>query len=171
MEHVAALGGSLSSIATAKAGIMKPGRPLLLAAQPEAEADAVLTAAAAAAGCALSRAEQAVSVRCAHLGAGASGSSAGGCGGGGSGDGSSASSSGRASGSGNSITVEPGAVHQVLDISASPAGQPPLALRGVRCRLVGAHQAGNVATAVAAALQLRAQVGASNDLYGLKCVQ
>ncbi len=47
----AALGGGLREIAAAKAGILKAGRPLVLARQPEAEAAAALRAAAAALGC------------------------------------------------------------------------------------------------------------------------
>lgn len=50
-DHQAALGGSLRSIATAKAGILKPGAPLVLAAQPEGEARAVLVQAAEQLGC------------------------------------------------------------------------------------------------------------------------
>lgn len=46
LEHVAALGGSLQSIAAAKSGIMKPGRPVIIAQQPEAEAMSVLQKAA-----------------------------------------------------------------------------------------------------------------------------
>lgn len=42
LEHQAALGGSLKSIATAKAGIMKAGRPLVLGAQPHPEAKRIL---------------------------------------------------------------------------------------------------------------------------------
>ncbi len=60
MEHVAALGGSLRSIAQAKAGILRPGRPLVLAAQRHAEAAEVVLAAAAAGGCPVVRADQAV---------------------------------------------------------------------------------------------------------------
>ncbi|GFR41137.1 hypothetical protein Agub_g1786, partial [Astrephomene gubernaculifera] len=63
LEHVEALGGSLRSIAAAKAGILRPGRPLVLAPQPHAEAAEVVLAAAEAAGCPVVRAEQAVSVR------------------------------------------------------------------------------------------------------------
>lgn len=50
MEHVEALGGSLRSIAEAKAGIAKEGRPIVLARQPEAEAAQVLEAVAGARG-------------------------------------------------------------------------------------------------------------------------
>lgn len=51
MEHVAALGGSIQTIAAAKAGIMKPGRPLVLAAQPSQEAAAVVLQYAGELGC------------------------------------------------------------------------------------------------------------------------
>lgn len=60
MEHVAALGGSLRSIAQAKAGILRPGRPLVLAAQRHAEAAEVVLAAAEAGRCPVVRADQAV---------------------------------------------------------------------------------------------------------------
>jgi folylpolyglutamate synthase/dihydropteroate synthase len=60
---VEALGGSLASIAAAKAGILRPGRPLVTAQQPHAEAEAVLRAEAAARGCPVLAAEEAVRVR------------------------------------------------------------------------------------------------------------
>jgi len=41
-DHAAALGGSIESIAAAKAGILQPGRPAVLGRQPEAAAEAVL---------------------------------------------------------------------------------------------------------------------------------
>ena len=41
-DHAAALGGSIESIAAAKAGIMQAGRPVVLARQPDAAAEAVL---------------------------------------------------------------------------------------------------------------------------------
>ena len=47
----AALGGGLAEIAGAKAGIMKPGVPLVLGRQPEPEAAAALRAAAAELNC------------------------------------------------------------------------------------------------------------------------
>jgi folylpolyglutamate synthase/dihydrofolate synthase len=46
LEHVAALGGSLASVAAAKAGVFCAGTPAIVAAQPHAEAAAVLAAAA-----------------------------------------------------------------------------------------------------------------------------
>lgn len=50
-DHQASLGGSLHSIATAKAGILKPSAPLVLAEQPEKEAHTVLLQAAGVLGC------------------------------------------------------------------------------------------------------------------------
>ena len=41
-DHAAALGGEIEHIAAAKAGIMKEGRPVVLARQPEPAAEAVL---------------------------------------------------------------------------------------------------------------------------------
>ncbi len=41
-DHAAALGGTIESIAAAKAGIMQAGRPVVLGRQPEAAAEAVL---------------------------------------------------------------------------------------------------------------------------------
>ncbi|KAK9844056.1 hypothetical protein WJX81_003088 [Elliptochloris bilobata] len=51
LEHQAALGGGLTKIAAAKAGILKPGVPLVLGRQPEPDAAAALREAAAALGC------------------------------------------------------------------------------------------------------------------------
>lgn len=50
-DHAAALGGGLEQIAAAKAGIMKEGRPAVLARQPEAAAERVLHEAAERLGC------------------------------------------------------------------------------------------------------------------------
>jgi folylpolyglutamate synthase/dihydropteroate synthase len=61
-EHLDALGGSVESIAAAKAGILKGGRPLVLAAQPHAAAEKVLLEAAARLGCEVTRAEEVVQV-------------------------------------------------------------------------------------------------------------
>ncbi|GLI69157.1 hypothetical protein VaNZ11_013725 [Volvox africanus] len=64
LEHVEALGGSLQSIAAAKAGILRPGRPLVLGRQVHDEAARVVVAEAEAKGCQpLLRAEHVVSVR------------------------------------------------------------------------------------------------------------
>lgn len=41
-DHAAALGGTIEAIAAAKAGIMQPGRPVVLGRQPEAAAETVL---------------------------------------------------------------------------------------------------------------------------------
>ncbi len=51
LEHQRALGGTLTEIAAAKAGIMKPGRPVVIARQPEQAAAHALQQAAEAAGC------------------------------------------------------------------------------------------------------------------------
>jgi dihydrofolate synthase len=51
-DHLAALGGSVAAAARAKAGIMKRGRPAIVAEQPHAEADAALREAAARVGAA-----------------------------------------------------------------------------------------------------------------------
>lgn len=59
-EHVEALGGSIESIAAAKAGIMKPGRPVVVARQEHAAAQAVLEAAAAKLGCTMLQADKEV---------------------------------------------------------------------------------------------------------------
>ena len=50
-EHVEALGGSIQSIAAAKAGILKPGRPAVVSAQPHPEAMAEVLRCAALSGC------------------------------------------------------------------------------------------------------------------------
>ena len=50
-EHVEALGGSIQSIAAAKAGILKPGRPAVVSAQPHPEAMAEVLRCAALTGC------------------------------------------------------------------------------------------------------------------------
>ncbi|GIL42683.1 hypothetical protein Vafri_619 [Volvox africanus] len=64
LEHVEALGGSLQSIAAAKAGILRPGRPLVLGRQVHDEAARVVVAEAEAKGCQpLLRAERVVSVQ------------------------------------------------------------------------------------------------------------
>ncbi|GIL73282.1 hypothetical protein Vretimale_4873 [Volvox reticuliferus] len=64
MEHVEALGGSLQSIAAAKAGILRSGRPLVLGRQVYDEAEQVVVAEAEAKGCRpVLRAERVVSVQ------------------------------------------------------------------------------------------------------------
>ncbi|EFJ52076.1 hypothetical protein VOLCADRAFT_116089 [Volvox carteri f. nagariensis] len=64
MEHVEALGGSLRSIAAAKAGILRPGRPLVLGRQLYAEAEEVVLTEAEAKACSpVVRAQSLVSVR------------------------------------------------------------------------------------------------------------
>lgn len=50
-EHVEALGGSIQSIAAAKAGILKPGRPAVISAQPHPEAMVEVLSYAALTGC------------------------------------------------------------------------------------------------------------------------
>ena len=124
-DHVEALGGSLETIAAAKAGILRPGRPAVLAPQPHAAAAAVLAAAAAAVGAAAVDAGAAVTVDAA-----------------------------------GPLLVDAGPGWQLacqeVDVAAPGGGGGGLALRGVRMRLVGAHQRANAATAVAAALALRA---------------
>ncbi|KAG2442690.1 hypothetical protein HXX76_002773 [Chlamydomonas incerta] len=150
LEHVEALGGSLRSIATAKAGIARPGRPLVLGPQPHAEAEQVVLAEAARLGAApVVRAEQSVRVHshgvvldaAAPPGSQAvrerltlellpdpsSGSS---------------SSSSSSSSSGSSSGINNGS--RTLDVTVG---------------LVGPHQAANVATAVAAARVLRGPAG------------
>lgn len=62
LDHVDALGGSISSIAQAKAGIMKEGRPVIIAGQPKQEALGVLQQHAKQLGCPVVDAEQAVQV-------------------------------------------------------------------------------------------------------------
>jgi folylpolyglutamate synthase/dihydropteroate synthase len=62
MEHVEALGGSLESIAAAKAGILKAGRPLVLAEQPHEAARKVVLEAAGKLGCVVTSAEESVQV-------------------------------------------------------------------------------------------------------------
>jgi len=68
LEHVDALGGTLRSIAAAKAGIMKAGVPVVLAAQPPGSDDpdsdvaGMLSAAAGRLGCAVTHACDAVAV-------------------------------------------------------------------------------------------------------------
>ena len=61
-EHVGALGGSLASIATAKAGILKPGRPAVLARQQYEEARRVVANVAEGIGCQLVHADEQVCV-------------------------------------------------------------------------------------------------------------
>ncbi|GLC63603.1 hypothetical protein PLESTF_000054100 [Pleodorina starrii] len=64
LEHVEALGGSLASIAAAKAGIARRGRPLVLGRQVHSEAVEVVVREAEVAGCGpLVRAEESVLVR------------------------------------------------------------------------------------------------------------
>eukprot|EP00873_Tetraselmis_striata_P042523 jgi/Tetstr1/462787/TSEL_007738.t1 len=63
MDHQAALGDSVAEIATVKAGIAKPGAPLLLAHQPHADAAAAVAAVAANKGCRLLEADAEVRVR------------------------------------------------------------------------------------------------------------
>lgn len=57
-DHAEALGGSIEAIAQAKAGIIKPGRPVVVARQPAAAAAAVLSGAAAAAAAPLRHAQE-----------------------------------------------------------------------------------------------------------------
>eukprot|EP00197_Chlamydomonas_leiostraca_P007836 CAMPEP_0202859516 /NCGR_PEP_ID=MMETSP1391-20130828/1591_1 /ASSEMBLY_ACC=CAM_ASM_000867 /TAXON_ID=1034604 /ORGANISM="Chlamydomonas leiostraca, Strain SAG 11-49" /LENGTH=555 /DNA_ID=CAMNT_0049538551 /DNA_START=219 /DNA_END=1883 /DNA_ORIENTATION=+ len=59
-EHVEALGGSLASIAAAKAGIMRPGRPVVVSRQVHEASAAVLQGAARDKGCELVQAAQQV---------------------------------------------------------------------------------------------------------------
>ena len=59
-EHLEALGGSLDAVARAKAGIMKAGRPVVMAAQPHAGAARVLSEQAQQLGCLVLQAEQQV---------------------------------------------------------------------------------------------------------------
>lgn len=176
LDHVAALGGSLASIATAKAGIMKPGRPVVLAAQPQAEALEVLLAQAQWLGCPVTRADEVAQVGVLKLHAGCTWSApllqsrpCTHC------PGVSCSTCVLLAGlqvSGGPLTCLPGSslhcVRQALDISAAlpPGGDsgegggttaPSLSLSGVEVQLVGQHQQSNVATALAAVLQLRQQ--------------
>ncbi|WIA38977.1 hypothetical protein OEZ86_005129 [Tetradesmus obliquus] len=167
LDHVEALGGSLRSIAAAKAGIMKPGVPVVVG--PQGGPGSNTTAAAAAAGdaagggssaevwevlraaagqpgmqCPIVAAEQAVQVTPA--------------------EGTNSSS----------ITVldgtAPNLARQSISITAAMSPlqdngqqqqqqqqqqQEQLSLPNVQLQLVGGHQAGNVQTAVAAALLLR----------------
>ncbi|KAG2500057.1 hypothetical protein HYH03_002334 [Edaphochlamys debaryana] len=63
LEHVEALGGSLASIAAAKAGILRPGRPLVLGPQTaHPEAEGMVAAEARRLGCPLVRAQDSVQV-------------------------------------------------------------------------------------------------------------
>ena len=63
LDHVQALGGSSESIAAAKAGIMKRGRPVVVAAQRNAEQQKVLLEVAREKGCPVVMAESAVQVK------------------------------------------------------------------------------------------------------------
>jgi folylpolyglutamate synthase/dihydropteroate synthase len=63
MDHVQALGGSLASIAAAKAGIMKEGRPVVIAAQRNNEQLEVLLRVAGEKGCPVVMTETAVQVK------------------------------------------------------------------------------------------------------------
>ncbi|KAI8473874.1 MAG: FolC bifunctional protein [Monoraphidium minutum] len=146
-DHVDALGGSLESISAAKAGILRPGRPAVIAAQPHAAAAASLRAAAAAAAAA-----PVVDVAsAARVGA--------------------AGPVRLAAGPGwqlarQAVNVDaalpalgPGAAAGGSSGSEQQQGQGQeqrLSLKGVDMGLVGAHQRANAAAAVAAALQLRA---------------
>jgi folylpolyglutamate synthase/dihydropteroate synthase len=183
LDHVDALGGSLEAIAAAKAGIMKPGVPVVVGPQqaPAASGPAAAGTAGAAAtpsvhgqvqraadsaavmsvfrdaarrpgmACPLLLAADVVQVR------------------------SSAADGSTDDGSSSSVTLLPGPgphlarqslsltatldAAAVLHSSAAAAASTPLQLHlpGVALQLVGAHQAGNVATAVAAALLLAAR--------------
>lgn len=59
-EHVEALGGTIESIAAAKAGIMKSGRPVVVARQEHAAALGVLRDTASRLGCGLIMADEQV---------------------------------------------------------------------------------------------------------------
>lgn len=141
-DHVDALGGSLESISNAKAGILRPGRPAVIASQPHAAAAAALAAAAAAAGAApvidtaaAASVEAAGAVRVAE-------------------------------GPGWDLARQ--AVDVVASLPPGAAGGDSssgggegssgakVELRCVDMRLTGAHQRANAAAAVAAALALRA---------------
>ncbi|CAD7700696.1 unnamed protein product [Ostreobium quekettii] len=62
-EHLQALGGTIESVAGAKAGIMKAGRPAVLAEQPNPDVLRVLEARAAELGCKITHAKRDVAVR------------------------------------------------------------------------------------------------------------
>ncbi len=62
-EHVEALGGSIESIARAKAGIMKAGRPVVIAKQPHQAALDTLVEGARERGCPVIHAQDMVSAR------------------------------------------------------------------------------------------------------------
>lgn len=66
LEHQKALGDTLTDIAAAKAGILKQGRPAVIARQPEAEALRELERAASEKGCPVVHPERIVSLQ-AHV--------------------------------------------------------------------------------------------------------
>ncbi|KAF8064668.1 hypothetical protein HT031_003470 [Scenedesmus sp. PABB004] len=137
LDHVAALGGSLASITAAKAGVMKPGAPCVVARQAGdgervgggggGEVWRVLREAAAQPGMRVPLLPAADAVQVTPDGGG--------------------------------IDIAPGpGLHlaaQLLSVraAAGPGGRP-LQLDAVRVQLVGEHQAANVQAAVAAALVL-----------------
>jgi folylpolyglutamate synthase/dihydrofolate synthase len=147
MEHVAALGGSIESIAAAKAGILKAGRPAVIAAQPSEAALGVLLAEARRLGCApLVLAEGVAVVR----GAGAR-----------------LAPGERLHAAAEAVEVE--GLEEALAGGGGGGGGGGSISRG-ELRLVGPHQHGNAATAIAAASVLAGQglrISAAHVLQGL----
>ncbi|KAG1674819.1 hypothetical protein FOA52_015206 [Chlamydomonas sp. UWO 241] len=178
LEHADALGGSLRSIAAAKAGIMKAGRPVVLALQPHAEVEEILLQHAAALGCPVVRADEAVSVShegfelegaggvaeppaasgaaaaaaAAAAGPGATSGAAGPAG-----DAAAAGSAERGAAEEGSM---PHALSELLSVRGAPGSVASgLSLDRARCALVGRHQHDNVAGAVSALCVLRGGPG------------
>jgi folylpolyglutamate synthase/dihydrofolate synthase len=151
MEHVQALGGSIESIAAAKAGIMKAGRPAVIAAQPSEAALGVLLAEAGRLGCSpLVRAEQLARVSSAGF---------------------RLAPGDRQHAVAEAVRVEglqealaPGGGNGTSSSSSSSSGTSG------ELRLVGPHQHGNAATAIATASVLVRQgfaIGPEHVLQGL----
>eukprot|EP00877_Chromochloris_zofingiensis_P008896 jgi/Chrzof1/425/Cz01g15130.t1 len=129
LDHVDALGGSISSIAQAKAGIMKEGRPVIIAGQPKQEALGVLQQHAKQLGCPVVDAEQAVQVAAGPVVI--------------------------SPGTGSHVVQQ--AITIICGTEPGSSDAKPIELQDVQMQLVGQHQHDNVQAAVATITQLQQQ--------------